>query len=201
MIIQRILPVLLCGLMLLAGCAEKTPPKLVTVRFPEQPPATLAKTPEQCVPDNLRQAVCAVNGGWGYGRKDAFTFTVPAPQRKKIHPTIPAESRLVQARNEVEFSDTPAQGQRYAVVDYGTISRTLSTQEGRMYAIWRGEVRVVSEAKSPALYRELVGRPLHRRGTSAAMAQALVVSREYWFDISETFGRLGGAAPARASQK
>ena len=182
----RLILALFCVL-LLAGCATKQVAKKSAVnRFPDQPAATLAKTPGQSMRGELSRNYATVNGGWGYKPGDAFVLTVPAGYRQRYN-TVPLESLLVRTRNEVEFSETPAQGQRYTVVDYGTVSRTIGTREGRMYAVWRGQVRLISEKDDPILYKELAGRSLARRDTATAIANSRVVPREYWFDVTDTF--------------
>lgn len=178
----------LCFLVL-EGCAPKTafPPAAVP-RFPDQPLLSLTKTPEQSLPGEPGRQAFAIRGGWGFKQADAVILSVPAGSRQKEYAnTVPLERQLVLARNEVEFSSTPAQGRRYAVVDYGTISRTLGTRNGRMYALWRGQARLVSEAETPALYQEAMRRPLSKR-TMPATPNVRSVSREYWFDITDTSG-------------
>lgn len=178
--------------LLFAGCAarESAPPR---PRFPEQPPAVLAKTPELAFSDALRRNKPAISGGWGYTREDAFVFSVPAKQRGKKRNMIPVESRLVGLRNEVEFTETPPAGQRYAVLDYGTVSRTVGERDGRMYVVWRGRVTLVSEREAADMYRRAAALPLARRAKATTGAQSRTVAREYWFDVTETFGRAGGS--------
>ena len=187
---------LLCFL-LLEGCAVKnTAPPAPVGRFPDQPVLTLAKKPDQGLPEAAGRQAFSIDGGWGFRQTDAFVLTVPAGRRQNSYNnTVPLESLLIRTRNEVEFSGTPAQGKRYAVVDYGTVSRTLGVRQGRMYAVWRGQVRLLSEQEAPALYQEAAGRPLSRRATPAVMNLSRPVAREYWFDITDTFG--GNALAAK----
>ena len=176
----------------MASAAPPTP----AGRFPDQPVLALAKRPDQGLPEAAGRQPFSVDGGWGFRQADAFVLTVPSGRRQgSYNNTVPLESLLVRTRNEVEFSDTPARGKRYAVVDYGTVSRTLGVRQGRMYAVWRGQVRLLSEQESPALYQEAEGRPLAKRATPAAMRLSRSVAREYWFDITDTFG--GSALAAK----
>lgn len=179
---------LLCAV-LLAGCAVKETPVPVRSRFPEYPPAALSVTLAQALAEKPIGSAAAINGGWGYTRKDAFVFSAPGGQRGRKRNMIPVESRLVRVRNEVEFTRTPTPGNRFAVLDYGTVSRTVGLREGRMYAVWRGKVLVLSEKEAPAQFAEAMKRPPGRRLSAAAGARTRQVSREYWFDVTETFGR------------
>lgn len=192
--------VLLC-LLLLEGCAAKnTAPPAPVGRFPDQPVLALAKKPDQGLPEAAGRQAFSIDGGWGFRQADAFILTVPPGRRQSSYNnTVPLESLLVRTRNEVEFSGTPPQGKRYAVVDYGTVSRTLGVRQGRMYAVWRGQVRLLSEQESPALYQEAAARPLSRRATPAVMQLSRSVAREYWFDISDTFGGSALVAKKAAS--
>ena len=104
------------------------------------------------------------------------------------------ESLLVRTRNELEFSDTPPQGNRYVVVDYGTDSRTIGVRQGRMYSVWRGQARVLSEQMAPALYQKAINLPLAKRAAPDILKLSRPVSREYWFDITGTSGRNSFAA-------
>lgn len=187
--ISPLVPSLFLCLFLLGGCAAHTAPKAPTARFPESPVGALAKTPAQGMPAQVRKSAATASGGWGYKQADAFILAPPPGYRGKSYNTITLEKKLIHARNDVEFSDTPTDGQRYVVVDYGTVSRTISSQNGRMYAVWRGQVCLLSEAESPALYQQLTGCPLPRRAPLAAAAATRSVPREYWFDVSRTFNR------------
>lgn len=185
---------LLC-LVFLGGCAPKTVGPPPFTRFPDQPTAALARTPAQALAGARNLKGFSVSGGWGYRQTDAFVLAVPPGHGNRAYNnTVPLELYLIRKRNEVEFSGTPPEGQRYAVVDYGTDSRTLGMRNGRMYAHWRGQVRLLSERESPALYREASGRSLARRASSAPTFRTRSVPREYWFDITETFNLKGGSA-------
>lgn len=171
----------------LSACAARDASGPVTARFPDRPADVLAKTPEQSLAGNtLRQGVFLA-GGWGYKPADAFLLTVQPGQRRKYHNTIPLENMVVRTRNDLEFFDTPPQGQRYVVVDYGPVSRTVSTREGKMFAVWRADMYLVSENASPTLFLEAANRPLNRRATPETRAVARAVPREYWFNITDTF--------------
>lgn len=173
-----------------AGCAVKEPAVVpVKTRFPEQPPAALSRSLSQVLVEKPLRSVAAIQGGWGYSRKDAFRFSVSSGQRGRKRNMIPVESRLVRVRNEVEFMETPVAGSRFAVLDYGTVSRTVGVREGRTYAVWRGKVVLLSEKDAPAQFAEALRRPPGRRLDALGSARTRVVSREYWFDVTETFGR------------
>ena len=182
--------------LLLAGCVPKTvAPPPYAGRFPDQPVLALAKTPEQILPGAVARQAFSVSGGWGFQQGDAFVLSVPHGRKSGAYNnTVPLELLLIRTRNEVEFIGTPAQGKRYAIVDYGTDSRTLGVRRGRMYAVWRGQVRLLPEQEAPALYQEATGRSPSRRAAPAAMNQSKPVSREYWFDITDTFSRSNVAA-------
>ncbi len=186
----RLASVLLC-LFFIAGCTTtgKLPQRSASA-FPEQPAPLLAKTPEQCVLDKAVRGEIR-RGGWGYCSTDAFVLASPGGRKGARRSTVAVESQLLQTRNEVEFSETPPPGKRWAVVDYGTVSRTLGVRDGRMYAVWRGRVSLVSEAESPELYRKLTALPRAKRAAPAVGAAVQSVSREYWFDISEAYASAG----------
>ena len=191
---SSLVPMLLCFIFL-GGCTTgKSVPKPVVVNFPDQPAAVLAKTPEQCLLENPSRKLSAAVGGWGYDRSDAFVLSLPPGRNRKTYTSVSAENFLVGARNEVEFCDTPPAGQRYVVLDYGTVSRTIGVHEGRMYAVWRGRVCLISEKDSPGLYGEAAGKRLSRKAAAVASAQARIVSREYWFDISDIYPDAASAA-------
>ena len=186
----RLVSALLFAVLALAGCSStgSSRPEPKTAAFPERPAGYLAKTPEQCLAGNMTQKGTTLRGGWGFGRNDAFVLTVPTGRaRAAFHNTVPLESHLISTRNELEFGSLPA-GQRYAVVDYGTVTRTLGTHDGRMYSVWRGRVRLIPEKEAPELYREAAGRPLASRDHLTATPSTISVPREYWFDITDTFG-------------
>ena len=185
---------LLC-LLLLEGCASKNAAPLAPAgRFPDQPVLALARTPDQGLSGLAARQAFAVSGGWGFRQADAFVLTVPRGRKQgSYNNTVPLELLLIRTRNDVEFSGTPPQGKRYAVLDYGTDSRTLGVRQGRMYAVWRGQARLLSEQEAPALYQEAVGRS-SRRPSPAAVKLSRPVSREYWFDITDTFSRSNVAA-------
>lgn len=186
----------LFSLLLLEGCIPKdVAPPSAAGRFPDQPVLALAGTPGQNLSGAVARQAFTVSGGWGFRQADAFVLTVPRGRRQgSYNNTVPLESLLVRTRNDLEFSGTPAQGKRYAVVDYGTISRTLGVRQGRMYAVWRGQARLLSEQEAPALYQQVSGRPLSGRAGAVPMNQSRSVSREYWFDITDTFSRSNVAA-------
>ena len=185
---------LLC-LALLSGCAAKNAGlSRPAGRFPDQPVLALAGTPAQRLPGVLGRQTFSIGGGWGFRQADAFILAAPAGQRQSYTNTVPLESRLVHARNELEFSGTPPQGKRYVTVDYGTDSRTIGVREGRMYAVWRGQARVLSEQMAPALYQKAVTLPLAKRASPDILKLSRPVSREYWFDITGTSGRNSFAA-------
>ena len=185
---------LLC-LALLNGCAAKnaTLPRPAD-RFPDQPALALAGTPAQRLPGALGRQAFSIGGGWGFQQSDAFIIAAPTGRRQLSTNTVPLESRLVHARNELEFSDTPPQGKRYVAVDYGTDSRTIGVRNGRMYAVWRGQARVLSEQMAPALYQKAVNLPFAKRASPDMLKLARPVSREYWFDITGASGRNSFAA-------
>jgi hypothetical protein len=174
-----------CAIFLLGGCSAKQP-SAPRARFPEQPALALAKTLEQGMADHAGRRNIAVKGGWGFGRDDAVILTVPPRSRTKYCNTVPLESHLVSTRNEVEFIGTPPEGQRYVVVDYGPVARTLTAKQGRMHAVWRGRMILVSEKNTPALYKKVASLPLARRASFAAKEQSFAVPREFWFDVTET---------------
>jgi hypothetical protein len=177
--------------MLIGGCAAKKDAQSGTAgRFPDQPVLALAKGPKQSLPEDAGRLGFSIEGGWGFRQADAFMLTVPPGRRQSSYNnTVPLESLLIRVRNEAEFSGAPPEGKRYAVVDYGTVTRTLGERQGRMYAVWRGQVRLLSEQESPVQYQEAAGRPLSARNTPAAMKLSRSVTREYWFDITDTFGK------------
>lgn len=184
--------------LLLGGCAAKNTANRPAARFPEQPAATLAKGPDFCLVEARNHKAYRVGGGWGFKRENAFQIAVAPGHRQPYYNTVPLENLLVRTRNEVEFTQTPANGERYVVVDSGTISRTITTKEGRMYAIWRGQMHLLPEKTSPALFEQAAKRPLPRRATPETLALARAVPREYWFDITEPFS-LGGKAAGRTT--
>jgi hypothetical protein len=141
----------------------------------------------------------SLGGGWGFGRDDAVILSVPPRSRRKYCNTVPLESLVVRTRNEEEFSGFPPEGKRYAVVDYGRVSRTVTAQSGRMYAIWRGLMALVSEKDAPALYRKVSGLPLARRIAPAVGERVLAVPREYWFDVTDASTLNAAAAKATGS--
>ena len=185
---------LLC-FVLLNGCAAKNAglPKPAG-RFPDQPALALAGTPAQRLPGVLGRQAFSISGGWGFRQAEAFVLAAPAGQRQSYANTVPLESLLVRTRNELEFSDTPPQGNRYVVVDYGTDSRTIGVRHDRMYAVWRGQARVLSERTAPALYQKAVKLPLAKRASPDMLKLSRQVSREYWFDITGTSSRNSFAA-------
>ena len=185
---------LLC-LVLLSGCAAKNAglPKPAG-RFPDQPVLALTGTPAQRLPGVLGRQSFSISGGWGFRQAEAFVLAAPAGQRQSYTNTVPMESLLVRTRNELEFSDTPPQGNRYVVVDYGTDSRTIGVRQGRMYSVWRGQARVLSEQMAPALYQKAINLPLAKRAAPDILKLSRPVSREYWFDITGTSGRNSFAA-------
>ena len=185
---------LLC-LVLLSGCAAKNAglPKPAG-RFPDQPVLALAGTPAQRLPGVLGRQTFSISGGWGFRQAEAFVLDAPAGRRQSYTNTVPMESLLVRTRNELEFSDTPPQGKRYVVVDYGTDSRTIGVRQGRMYSVWRGQARVLSEQMAPALYQKAINLPLAKRAAPDILKLSRPVSREYWFDITGTSGRNSFAA-------
>ncbi len=185
---------LLC-LVLLSGCAAKNTglPKPAG-RFPDQPVLALAGTPTQRLPGVLGRQAFSISGGWGFRQAEAFVLAAPVGQRQSYANTVPLESLLVRTRNELEFSETPSQGNRYVVVDYGTDSRTIGVRQDRMYAVWRGQARVLSEQMAPALYQKAINLPLAKRASPDILKLSRPVSREYWFDITGTSGRNSFAA-------
>ena len=167
------------------GCSAKQP-SAPSVRFPEQPAPVLAKTLEQGMADHAGGRNIVVKGGWGFSREDAVILTVPLRSRTKYCNTVPLESHLVRTRNEVEFIGTPPEGQRYVVVDYGPVARTLTAKQGRMHAVWRGRMILVSEKNAPDLYKKVAGLPLARRASFAALEQTVSVPRAFWVSVTAT---------------
>ena len=186
---------LLFCLVLLSGCAAKNAglPK-PSGNFPDQPVLALSGTPAQRLPGVLGRQTFSISGGWGFRQTEAFVLAAPAGRRQSYTNTVPLECLLVRTRNELEFSDTPPQGKRYVVVDYGTDSRTIGVRQGRMYAVWRGQARVLSEQMAPALYQKAVNLPLAKRAAPDILKLSRPVSREYWFDSTGTSGRNSFAA-------
>jgi hypothetical protein len=173
------------GMIFLGGCAAKTKSPS-RPGFPDQPALSLARTLEQGMAEQPGKRAIAVTGGWGFGRDDAVILSLPSRSRTPYINTVPLESLVVRTHNEVEFSATPPDGQRYMVVDYGPVSRTLSAKQGRMYAVWRGRMVLVSEKKTPDLYQKVANLPLARRAAFVTRGQSLAVPREFWFDVTGT---------------
>ena len=182
-----LLTLLLC-LAIASGCAEKKKPTPVAPSFPEKPHASMQKNKGPQASSLPGGSSYAIAGGWGYGQSSAIVLAVPRGKPKQqYHNTIPLESKLVRLRNEVEFSQTPAKGDRLLVVDHGKVARTVCTRNGKMYAVWRAHMHVIAERTAPALYNELSKKNLHDRATSASRAISRQVHREYWFDVTDTF--------------
>lgn len=186
---------LLILMLLLTSCVPERTLMPRPAPFPNQPAQGLAKSPAQGMSGRLKHEAYSVKGGWGYNQKDAFILAVaPGRPRRTYNNTVPLESLVVQTRNEVEFFETPDAGERYLVVDYGPIARTVSMKEGRMYAVWRGDMFILSEEQSPALFKEVAKWSLARRAIRDAKAQSRAVPREYWFDVTDTFNPKGRSA-------
>ena len=182
-----LLSLLLC-LVVASGCAAKKTTTPVVSGFPEKPHATMQKNKGPQASSVPGGSSYAIAGGWGYGQASAMVLAVPQGKPKQhYNNTIPLESKLVRLRNEVEFSQTPTKGQRLLVVDHGKVARTVSTRNGKMYAVWRAHMHVIAERTAPALYEDLCKKNLQHRATSASRAISRPVLREYWFDVTDTF--------------
>lgn len=180
-----------CFLLVLAGCAAKEGAGPAARSFPEYPVLIPAISPAQALAgtNGKKRSGFTVRGGWGFAREDACMLTVPQGRRQLHHNSVPLERQLVQLRNAVEFGQTPPDGGRFRVTDYGTVSRTLHTKEGRMYAVWRGKVGIIPERPLSSA-AGLNSRPRF----PVAEGSARTVQREYWFDITETSTSNSGAA-------
>lgn len=185
-----------CVPFMLGGCAAKDEPVKAVGRFPEYPVLAPAKTLEQVLAEGNKAnlAGLSVSGGWGFERGDACVLAAPSGRTRESYNSVPLERRLVQARNEVEFTHTPPVGQQYTVEDYGTISRTLHTLDGRMYAVWRGKVTLLPKQAPPSAGQI---RASNRRYIWDSGPR--VVHREYWFDLTDTSRANSGAAAKDAA--
>ncbi|MCL1939314.1 MAG: hypothetical protein FWG04_01455 [Desulfovibrionaceae bacterium] len=185
-----------CIPLVLGGCAAKHGPVRAAGRFPESPALTPAKTLEQALAEgkNENRNGLSVSGGWGFRRGDACVLAMPAGKKRENHNSVPLERLLVQTRNEVEFTHTPPAGQRYTVQDYGTVSRTLCTLDGRMYAVWQGKVTLIPQQDAPAAGQSQA--PSRRYAWDNSPR---VVQREYWFDLTDTSTANSGAAAKDAA--
>jgi hypothetical protein len=185
-----------CIPLVLGGCAAKEVPAKPVGRFPENPVLTPTKTLEQALAagKNKHRHGLLVSGGWGFRRDDACILAMPVDKKRQNHNSVPLERLLVKTRNEVEFTHTPPAGQRYTVQDYGTVSRTLHTLDGRMYAVWRGKVTLSPQQDVPA-----VGQSRAPARRYAWDSSSRVVQREYWFDLTDTSTANSGAAAKDAA--
>jgi hypothetical protein len=185
-----------CIPLVLGGCAAKDTRVRAAGRFPESPALTPAKTLEQALAEGKSENRngLSVSGGWGFRRDDACILIMPEGKKRENHNSVPLERLLVLTRNEVEFTHTPPAGQGYTVQDYGTVSRTLCTLDGRMYAVWQGKVTLIPQQDA-----SVAGRSRASSRRYAWDSAPRVVQREYWFDLTDTSTANSGAAAKDAA--